>query len=176
MEFSISPQFQEIGLSLATLIAKGTATSVYTKIKATKEMKDTNHIRANYEEIITDLLSEREEAVRIAQIYKSELERITISDEDIKHLHNTASGILEIFKSMELAKAYSKGDGSETKVNAQIDGYEAIKNLISVDTIKTMQLLGFNFKAAIGEPFTELCANKIMSLEKKNPNKTIKRK
>lgn len=24
-----------------------------------------------------------------------------------------------------------------------------------------MQLLGFNYKAAIGEPLTELCANKI---------------
>jgi hypothetical protein len=34
-----------------------------------------------------------------------------------------------------------------------------------------MQLLGFNYKAAIGEPLTELCANAILS-KGKSHNKT----
>ena len=41
------------------------------------------------------------------------------------------------------------------------------KELISVDTLKTMQLLGFNYKAAIGEPLTEICANAISKLGNK---------
>ena len=38
-----------------------------------------------------------------------------------------------------------------------------IKELISVDTLKTMQLLGFNYKAAIGEPLTLMLKNFILS-------------
>ena len=44
-----------------------------------------------------------------------------------------------------------------------IETYEQIKELISVDTLKAIQLLGFNFKAAIGEPLTQLCADAILS-------------
>ena len=96
-----------------------------------------------YDEIINEILQEREDAVRIAQTYKSELDRIVISD-DITHLQNTVSNILDIFKSMS--------------PDIEIDSFKAIKDLISADTLKTMQLLGFNYKAAIGEPLTKaLC-------------------
>ena len=33
--------------------------------------------------------------------------------------------------------------------------------LLNKDTLKTMQLLGFNYKEAIGEPLTEVCSNAI---------------
>ncbi|MGZ0923154.1 hypothetical protein ACXOJH_00680 [Streptococcus thermophilus] len=33
--------------------------------------------------------------------------------------------------------------------------------LLNKDTLKTMQLLGFNYKEAIGEPLTEACSNAI---------------
>ena len=35
------------------------------------------------------------------------------------------------------------------KVEEQAKSYEQLKELISVDTLKTMQLLGFNYKAAV---------------------------
>lgn len=43
----------------------------------------------------------------------------------------------------------------------------AIKDIINVDTLKTMQLLGFNYKEAIGVPLTNLCANTIMNIGQK---------
>ena len=46
-------------------------------------------MRATYDGIINELSNEREEAVRIAQAYKSELDKVVISDDDIAHLHNT---------------------------------------------------------------------------------------
>lgn len=52
----------------------------------------------------------------------------------------------------------------------KIDSFEQLKDLISVDTLKTMQLLGFNYKAAIGEPLTNLCADAISSLCNKRTN------
>ena len=62
---------------------------------------------------------------------------------------------------MQLTGVMGKSEIEKEKVKAQVDGYEQIKELISVDTLKTMQLLGFNYKAAIGEPLTHLCANAI---------------
>lgn len=43
----------------------------------------------------------------------------------------------------------------------------AIKDIINIDTLKTMQLLGFNYKEAIGVPLTNLCANTIMNIGQK---------
>lgn len=142
-----------LGVSLTELAVKGTATAISTKIKAVKDEKNIDKIRTTYDEIINELLSEREEAVRIAQAYKSELEKVVISDEDIQHLHNTVTRILELVK---------KSQGNDG-VNNQIQSYEQIKELISVDTLKTMQLLGFNYKSAIGEPLTLMLRNFILS-------------
>ena len=136
----------EMGVSLTELAIKGTATAVTNKIKAVKEEKNIEKIRNTYDEIVNELLSERDEAVRIAQAYKSELERIVISDDDIVHLHNTVSRILEIVKVFQLVAATAKGQEEVEKVTAQVQSYEQIKELISVDTLKTMQLLGFNIK------------------------------
>ena len=77
-----------------------------------------------------------------------------ISDEDIKHLHATVSRVLDIVKSMSPA--------------TPTENFEAMKDLFSVDTLKTMQLLGFNYKAAIGEPLTQICADAISNLGKKS--------
>ena len=145
----------EMGITLAELAVKGTASAVNKKVRAAKEIKDVEKLRTTYDELINEVLQEREEAIRIAQAYKSELDRIIISDEDIEHLNLTATRLLDIIKS------FSPG--------TNIEGFEAVKDLISVDTLKTMQLLGFNYKAAIGEPLTQLCANAISSLgNKKN--------
>ena len=92
----------------------------------------------------------------------------SVSDEDIEHLHNTVSRILEIVKSFQLASAMLKGEDELAKVEKQVASYEQIKALISVDTLKTMQLLGFNYKAAIGEPLTQICADAISNIGNKN--------
>lgn len=170
MDAVYTTELLALGASLAELAVKGTATAVSTKIKAIKNENKLDNVRNTYDEIINQLLIERDEAIRIAQAYKSELEKVVISDEDIQHLHNTVSHLLEIFKTIQLATARSKGPEEIEKVNAQVASYEEIKELISVDTLKTMQLLGFNYKAAIGEPLTEICSNAISSLGKTNKN------
>ena len=152
-----------LGASLAELAVKGTATAVSSKIRAIKEEKSIDKIRNTYDEIINELLNEREEAVRIAQAYKSELEKVVISDEDIQHLHNTVSRILEIVKNTQIAAAEKTSPETVETVKSQVESYEKIKELISVDTLKTMQLIGFNYKSAIGEPLTLMLKNFILS-------------
>lgn len=145
----------DLGSSLAVLAAKGTASAVATKVKAIKGDKDAASVRAAYDELVDELLEERSEALRIAQAYKAELERVQISDDDIQSLDATIARVLEIFVSMQ-------SDGEEpSSPNATAMAFGQFRQLISADTLRTMQLLGFNYKAAIGEPLTELCANKI---------------
>jgi hypothetical protein len=156
MEPYVTEAIVNLGVELTKLAVKGTTTAVNKKITAIKDEKKVETVRSTYDEIINELLQERDEAVRIAQSYKSELERVQISDDDLKCLHNTVSRLLEMFN-----------------VNLQNEQYGQMKELISIDTLKTMQLLGFNYKIAIGEPFTQLCADKISSLgagKKQNSN------
>ena len=141
----------KMGINLTELAVKGTATAIHSKIQSVKSEKNIEIVRNTYDEIINQLLAEREEAITIAQAYKEELDKVVISDEDIEHLHNTVTKILEILKLM----APDNGD---------IESFEQFKELISIDTLKTMQLLGFNYKLAIGEPLTNLCANAISNI------------
>lgn len=159
-----------LAASLTSLVLKGTATAVYSKIESIKNEKNIDKIRNAYDEIVNQLLSEREEALRIAQIYKQELEKVVISDEDIDYLQHTITKILDILKAMQ---PIDNGKGDITNAY-NIAAVEGMKNLISKDVLKTMQLLGFNYKAAIGEPLTELCANKICSWGKCNSKKNVK--
>ena len=153
MDAGYTSALVDMGVSLTTLAIKGTASAVNTRIKAIKDVKNAELIRSTYDEIVNELISEREEAIRIAQVYNSELDRIEISDDDIQHLQSTVTRLLELFKTVN--------------PNAPIESYEQMKELISIDTLKAIQLLGFNYKAAIGEPLTKLCADAILS--KVNP-------
>ncbi len=166
----------DMAMSLTTLAVKGTASTIGKRIKAAKAIKDAEKLRTTYDEIVNEVLQEREEAVRIAQTYKAELDRLVISDEDIVHLHNTVARILEIIKAMQIAEEMGKGEEEVKKVEAQVSSYEQIKELISVDTLKTMQLLGFNYKAAIGEPLTNICANAISTWGNKTKQQGTKSK
>lgn len=154
MDTATTAALLNLGVSLTELAVKGTASAVAAKIKSLSNEKNLEKVKSTYEEIINELVLERENAVRIAQAYKSELDKIEISDENIQHLHNTVGRVLDIFKTM------SPG--------TDIEMFEQMKILVNVDTLKAMQLLGFNYKAAIGEPLTQLCADAISSKQPSN--------
>ena len=82
MDTIYTTELVALGASLAELAVKGTATAVSTKIKAIRDEKNTDKVRNTYDEIVSELLLERDEAIRIAQSYKSELEKVVISDEE----------------------------------------------------------------------------------------------
>lgn len=71
----------------------------------------------------------------------------------IEHLHKTVELVLDIIKEM------SPG--------TDVEMYQQLKELICVDVLKAIQLLGFNYKEAIGEPLPQICANAILSKSRK---------
>ena len=134
---------------LAVMASKGLATIVSNRYKAIRDKPGKEDICNSYEEIINELVQERARAISIAQMYEDELRRYQISDEDIQHLQNTVSNALDIM--------------SEFSPEVDVETLGKFKNLISADTLKAMQVLGFDYKAAIGAPLTKACANAIES-------------
>ena len=138
----------DLGIRLGELAFVNTTSFVSTKIKSFKNEKNIQKLKNNYEEIINQLLDEKQEAIRIAQAYREEVENTNISDDKIDYLHNTVA------KALKVLDSYS-GD-KEMEVTD-------IVKLIDKDVLKTMQLLGFNYKDAIGQPLTDLCRDYINS-------------
>lgn len=62
-----------------------------------------------------------------------------------------------------IKKSQGNGENANAVFNNQTQAYEQIKELISVDILKTIQLLGFNYKVAIWEPLTLMLRNFIIS-------------
>ena len=166
MDAFVTEAMGTLATELTKLVVKGTATAVAKKVTAIKNEKDAENIRKVYDEIINEIIQERDEAVRIAQSYKSELDRVIISDKDIEHLYKTISRLIELLKQLSPNSIFAEGESSG------FEFFEQLKELVNMDTLKTMQLLGFNYKAAIGEPLTFLCANAISSLGKKHGQNT----
>lgn len=83
-----------------------------------------------------------------ARNYKERLEQVNISDSDIESLHNTVSTVIKIIK--PLSQSVEQED--EKSIDIVLD-------LLNSDTLKTLQLLGYNYKKAIGEPLTQITAD-----------------
>ncbi|MFI3791395.1 hypothetical protein VBG87_01375 [Streptococcus uberis] len=160
---NLSPELVSLGTSLGELAIKSTISAITQKIKTVKTSKDISEVRKVYDEVVSELINERQEAIRIAQSYQSELEKVQISDEDIDHLHNTVNRIIEIISNAQTNSIDSNDKEALKLASEQISSYNQFKELINVDTLKTMQLLGFNYKEAIVEPLTLMMKNFILS-------------
>lgn len=138
MEPYITESIANAGVELGILAVKGTTAKINSKIQSMKTEREADKLRASYDDIVNELLSERADALRIAQIYKEEYEKVTIKDEDIEYLHNTLIRLISLFSSF----------GNVTE--EQSASFRQIAELLNKDTLKTMQLLGFNYREAIG--------------------------
>lgn len=143
----LKEQAIQAGIMLTNTLAKNTASWVSTKIAQVKKKNEVEEIHKQYEEIINHLLEDNFELQRISMTYQSLYEQLTITDEDIEHLQRTLKRTLELF--IKYDQSYEENRES----------LELIIELINVDTLKSMQLLGFNYNAAIGEPLTIACSN-----------------
>lgn len=151
-----------LGSALTEVAARTTGEWVNTKIKQARGKQELKSQQQVYEEIITDLLTNKNEVQRIADEYRQLYEKVTISDEDIEYLQSTLKQTINLIA------------GFVPNIEEQKDNLELVIGLLSKDTLKTMQLLGFNYKQAIGEPLTEVVSSIILSKVSVQPN--LKRK
>lgn len=138
----------ELNTAFAKAITEVTVDTVSNRISAIKSNRDAKKQVTEYDQLINELLDNRNNLELISRNYKERLERVTISDDDIESLHKTVTKIIEILK------PFSSDDSEDSS-----ESLNTIIELLNSDTLKTLQLLGYNYKEAIGEPLTEITAN-----------------
>lgn len=145
------PNLIKASTELATFFTKNTTQKVIDKIRFSKEAKDDKKTINTLEEIINDLIAEKNKLIQIAQTYDEQLVAQKISEEDVSYITDNILPLLE--------KLLENSENSwEDKRKL-----EMLKPILSKETFNILQLLGFNFKRAIGEPLTDLINGLIAS-------------
>lgn len=149
----MDPEMMQMTARLAELAVRNSASAVFEKIKTSKAKKSDTETIAELTDIIKELIDEKQELELISQAFERELATQKLSENDIKFVGETVLPVIKEFA--------SKGEDDNQDLLQSID---MIEPLISQNTLQVLQILGFNFKKAIGEPFTELLRKKIQSL------------
>jgi len=140
----ISPQLVDLGVQLAASATRNTASAITDKISAMRASKSAQEQVSALEQIVSDLIADKNEVTRIAQSYQQELIAQQLTPGDVMYIANTVVPLLE-----QLADGMDDGGG---KLKSQI---QSMKPLLSVETVNVLQLLGFNFRQGIGAPLTK---------------------
>ncbi|MFB9972413.1 hypothetical protein FPQ10_10950 [Allobacillus sp. SKP2-8] len=140
-------------IELGKFLVQNTSQTIMDRKKLAKA-KDSNEETVNsLEEIINSLIAEKNQLIEIAQIYDEHLVAQKISKEDIDYITNSILPLLE-----SILEKDETDEGIKNKENLEL-----LKPLLSAETFNILQLLGFNFKQAIGEPLTILINKLIIS-------------
>lgn len=149
----MDPELERLSLQLADTAIRNTARLIADRITAVKARKQDKETIAELESIVNDLIADKAEIHRIAQAYQDELVAQRISDDDVTYI---TTSILPVIK--KLAESGVAGPAAQTEEMMRV-----LEPILSAETVKVMQLLGFNFRKAIGQPLTELVSRAIMS-------------
>ncbi|NQX43986.1 hypothetical protein HQN87_01475 [Paenibacillus tritici] len=149
----LDPELIKVGVDLASSVAKNSVQAIAGKIKGAKASGDKDKLVGNLEEIINELISERNRLVQLVQAYEETLITQKISDADIEYITGNIVPLLE-----NLLEQNAGEDAQKTR-----EALNLFKPILSKELFNIVQLLGFNFKQAIGEPLTLLINSTIKS-------------
>jgi len=141
----------DLGTRLSETMVRNTASAVSDKIKAIKAKRDQRAAIEELEEIVYDLIDDKKELKRIADAYQEKFVAQQISQEEIEYI---TKSIIPVLK--KLIEQASSDENSALAAANMEKTLDVLTPLLSVQTLTVLQLLGFNFKQAIGEPLTLL--------------------
>lgn len=147
----MDPEITALGLQLANTAVRNSAATVAERISAARARKRDQETIAELEDIVNELVADKAELVRIAQAYEEEFVAQRLSPENVEYIVDNIVPLLE----RVLA---ASGD------QAAKQQMELLKPIMSIETLTVLQLVGFNFKRAIGEPLTEVLLQRILQL------------
>lgn len=160
---SMETSLLNLGIKLASYVGKSSVQSIQNRIRRAKAESDKDDTINQLDEIISELIQEKSELITLAQAYDEQLLMRKISDDEVEYI---TEGIVPIIE-----KLIEKSEGIDSKEFNEI--MEVIKPLLSKDTFNILQMLGFNFKEAIGDPLTKLVGDAITSQSPKKKDKEI---
>jgi len=147
----IAPELAQLATQLADVVARNAASAVASKVSAIRARKLDQAAMNELIELVNDLIADKNELAGLATAFEQELVAQQISDTDITFITSELLPVVE-----RLAKFAGDDDESEEVL-------EAIKSLVTTEMLTIMQLVGFNFRRAIGEPLTTLVERLILS-------------
>jgi len=153
----MDPYIQNLVIQLAETAARNTASNILDRIAAARARKKQEESIAELEDIIYELIDDKAELSRIAQAFEETLVAQRVSETEIGYITETVVPLIEQF----ISSSAEDGTVEEEEKAQQQQILDLVKTLLSVETITVLQLLGFNFKQAIGEPLTDLLAQVI---------------
>ena len=153
----VAQQIADLGIRLGEAGIRNTAGVVYDKIRTVKAKNNAQETIHELEEIISNLIFDKDELIGIAQAYKQEFVAQQISQEDIEYITDRFIPVLK-----DLVKQTSSDQNSVGATNME-KTIDSLTPLLSVEMLTVLQLVGFNFKKAIGEPLTLLLQKAITS-------------
>ncbi len=150
----MDPELTQLSMQLANTAVRNSASVVAERINSARTRKRDQETIAELEEIVNELVADKAELVRIAQAYEEEFVSQRLSSENVEYIIGSVVPVLQRL----VAES-----GDETAVEKMMD---LLQPVLSVETLTVLQLVGFNFKRAIGEPLTEVLHQRIMLLAK----------
>lgn len=149
----LDPELQSLAVQLADNTIRNTAGLVADRIASARNRRRDAETIAELENIINELIDDKNELVRIAQAFEQQLVAQQLSPENVGYI--TSNVIPVISRLAELS-----GSTDTATIDQMRD---LVKPILSVETLTIMQLMGFNFRRAIGEPLTELLSRLILA-------------
>jgi len=151
----MDPEFQSLTLQLADAAIRNSAREIIERVSVLRVKKKDQETIAEMDQIINDLIADKSEILRIAQAYQDELVAQRISDENVEFI---TTNIIPVFKTLIESASADDPQAANTEKMLRL-----MTPLLSVETVTILQLLGFNFRTAIGQPLTDLVGNAIRS-------------
>ncbi|WP_298255396.1 hypothetical protein [uncultured Arthrobacter sp.] len=158
----------QLGTQLTASMARNGSAMIMDKIRAIRTSGRQEDVISGLEEIINDLQEDKRQLIQIAQAYQSELVSQQLAPGDIRYVADTLLPLLEQFfrassEDTDLNADEEMDAAAEAKMQESLKQLELMRSLLSVETANVLQLLGFNFRRAIGEPLTALCESLILT-------------
>src|SRR6266480_24463 len=166
---NVDPQIADLGIRLGETAIRNTAGAIADRIQTAKAKRSDKETINELEEIINSLISDKNELVQIAQAYEQEFVAQQISQEDIEYITKSFIPVLK-----KLIEQTSSGENSAAAANIE-NSIDVLTPLLSVEMLTVLQLVGFNFKNAIGEPLTLLLQKFITSKVPVDPQSELER-
>ncbi|KRL38772.1 hypothetical protein [Liquorilactobacillus uvarum] len=139
--------------TIALEAGKALLSEVSIKLERARANKNKQETIDQLNIIITKLIDNQNALVQNQTLINDKLESQTISAEDISYISE---------KIIPILKRISDPDKFDP------ENFEKIKALLSPELIKTLQLLGFNLKEALGKPATQALQNFILNIANKD--------
>src|SRR6266567_2791183 len=92
---NVDPQIAALGIRLGEAVLRNTTSAISNKIQTVKAKKDDKETINELEEIINNLIADKNELVQIAEGYKQEFVAQQISQEEIEYITKSFIPVLK---------------------------------------------------------------------------------